>query len=141
MYLALTMDLMDSQDDPGKMEMMKIEMTKKTLQTGLISFMESFIRLTSLTFAPRQPPIPFFFLSPISQHSPRQQISLRRTLLHSTPPTLTQMTTPSPLSQYKQKLTTLTSSRSSSGYKILDDQMASLMQNMLPSCSIVWISS
>jgi hypothetical protein len=38
---------------------------------------------------PRQPLIPFPFLSPISQLSPRQQISVRRTLAHSAPLTPT----------------------------------------------------
>jgi hypothetical protein len=87
--LAPTMDLMDSQDDPGKMEIMKTEMTKKASQTGLTNFMDSYIRLMSSTFAPYQHLIPFPFLSPISQHSPRQQISVRRTLLCLTPPTPT----------------------------------------------------
>jgi hypothetical protein len=62
-YLVPTMDPMDSQDDRSKMEIMKIEMMKKTSQTGLISSTDSFIRLISLTFAPRQPLIPFPFLS------------------------------------------------------------------------------
>jgi hypothetical protein len=35
------MDLTDSQEGPGKMEMMKIEMTKKTSQIGLTNFMDS----------------------------------------------------------------------------------------------------
>jgi hypothetical protein len=51
------------------------------------------------------------------------------------------MTTHSPLGQCKQKLMTLTSSRFSSGCKILDNRTASLMQSIQPSCSIVWIFS
>jgi hypothetical protein len=81
------MDPMDY--NPGKMEMMKIEMMKKTSRTGLTNFMDSFIRLTSSTFAPCQPPIPFPFLSPVFQHSPKQQISVRRTLPCLTPRTPT----------------------------------------------------
>jgi hypothetical protein len=46
------MDLMDSQDGPSKMEMMKTEMMKKTLQTGLTNFMDSSTKLTLSTFAP-----------------------------------------------------------------------------------------
>jgi hypothetical protein len=38
------------------------------------------------------------------------------------------------------KVDDFASSKYSSGYKILDDRMASLMQSMQPSCSIVWIS-
>jgi hypothetical protein len=72
------MDPTDSQDGPGELEMKKTEMMKKTLQTGLTNFMDSFIRLTSSTFASRQPPISFPILSPISQLSSRQQISVRR---------------------------------------------------------------
>jgi hypothetical protein len=34
MSLAPTMDPTDFQDDPGKLEMMKTEMTKKNLQIG-----------------------------------------------------------------------------------------------------------
>jgi hypothetical protein len=60
------MDLTDSQEGPGKMEMKKMEMTKKTSQIGLTNFMHSCIKLMSLTFTPRQPPIPFLFLSCIS---------------------------------------------------------------------------
>jgi hypothetical protein len=80
------MDPMDSQEGPSKIEMMNTEMIKKSPWTGLINFMDSCIRLMSSTFAPRQPPIPFPFLSPVSQLSPRQQISVRRTLPCSTPP-------------------------------------------------------
>jgi hypothetical protein len=47
---------------------------------------------------------------------------------------------PSPLGQCKQKSTTLAFSKSSSGYKILDDQTASLRQSMQLSCDIVQIS-
>jgi hypothetical protein len=46
------MDLTDSQDSPGKLEMMKTEMMKKTLQIGLTNFMDSSSKLTLLTFAP-----------------------------------------------------------------------------------------
>jgi hypothetical protein len=45
--------------------MMKTEMTKKTSRIGLISSIDSFIRLTSSTLAPCQPPILFPFLSPV----------------------------------------------------------------------------
>jgi hypothetical protein len=86
MYLVPTMDPMDSQEGPSKMEIMNTEMTKKSPRTGLINFMDSCIRLMSSIFAPCQPPIPFPFLSPVSQLLPRQQISVRRTLLCSTPP-------------------------------------------------------
>jgi hypothetical protein len=72
------MDLMDSQEGHSKLEMKKTKMTKKNSQIGLITFMDSCIRLMSSTFAPHQPPIPFPFLSPIFQLSPRQQISVRR---------------------------------------------------------------
>jgi hypothetical protein len=47
------------------------------------------------------------------------------------------MTIYSPLGQHRQKLMTFASSRYSSGYKILDDWMASLTQSMQPSCGIV----
>jgi hypothetical protein len=83
------MDPMDSQDDPGKIEMMKTEMTKKNLQIGLITFMDSFIRLMSSTFTPHQPLIPFPFLSPVFQLSSKQQILVRRTIVCLAPPTLT----------------------------------------------------
>jgi hypothetical protein len=72
------MDPMDFQDNPGKLEMMKTEMTKKNSWIGLITFTDSYIRLTSSTFAPHQPLIPFPFLSHIFQLSPKQQISVRR---------------------------------------------------------------
>jgi hypothetical protein len=68
------MDPIDFQDSPSKIEMMKTEMTNKTLRTGLTKFMDSYIRLTSLTFTPHQPLIPFPFLSPVFQHLPKQQM-------------------------------------------------------------------
>jgi hypothetical protein len=130
MSLVPTIDLTDSQEDPGKIEMKKAWMTKKTSQTGLISFMDSYIRLTLRTFTPCKPPIPFSFLSPIFQLLPRQQISVRRTIALSAQQTPTWMTTYLPLSQHKQKSTTLTSSKFFKGCKIWDNQMASLMQSM-----------
>jgi hypothetical protein len=72
------MDPMDSQDDPGKLEMKKTKMMKKTLWIALITFMDSYIRLMSSTFTSCQSLIPFPFLSPVFQLSPRQQISVRR---------------------------------------------------------------
>jgi hypothetical protein len=72
------MDPTDSQDGPGKLEMKKTEMTKKTSWTGLTNFMDSSTKLMSSTFTSQQPPIPLPFLSPVSQHSPKQQISVRR---------------------------------------------------------------
>jgi hypothetical protein len=60
------------------LEIKKTEMTKKTSRIGLTSSMDSFIRLMLSTLAPRQPPIPFPFLSPVSRLSSRQQISVRR---------------------------------------------------------------
>jgi hypothetical protein len=83
------MDPTDFQDDPGKLEMKKTVMMKKNSQIGLFTFIDSYIILTSLTFTPHQPPIPFPFLSPIFQLSPRQQISVRRTLVHLAPLTST----------------------------------------------------
>jgi hypothetical protein len=74
------MDPTDSQEDPSKMEMKKKEIMKKTSQIGLTNFMDSCIRLTSLTFVFHQPAIAFPFLSPIFQLLPRQQISVRRTI-------------------------------------------------------------
>jgi hypothetical protein len=50
MYLVPTMDLTDSQEDPGKMEMKKTEMMKETLWIGLTNFMDSCIKLMSSTF-------------------------------------------------------------------------------------------
>jgi hypothetical protein len=78
------MDPTDFQDDPGKLEMKKTEMMKKNSWIGLITFMDSYIKSMSSTFAPHQPPIPFPFLSPIFQLSPRQQISVRRKLARPT---------------------------------------------------------
>jgi hypothetical protein len=69
MYLVSTIDLTDSQESPGKMEMMKTEMTKKTLWTGLTNFMDSYIRLMSSIFVPTSDSLPF--LSPIFQLLPR----------------------------------------------------------------------
>jgi hypothetical protein len=83
MYLVPTMDSTDSQEDLGKMEMKKTEITKKTSWIGSTNFMDSCIRLMSSTLASRQPPIPFPFLSPIFQLSPRQQISVGETLVLS----------------------------------------------------------
>jgi hypothetical protein len=74
------MDPMDSQEDPSKMEIKKTESMKKNSWIGLITFMDSYIKSTLSTFTPRQPPIPFPFLSPVFQLSPRQQISVRRTI-------------------------------------------------------------
>jgi hypothetical protein len=53
--------------------MKKTEMTKKNLWIGLITFMDSYIKSMSLTLTSRQPPIPFPFLFPVFQLSPRQQ--------------------------------------------------------------------
>jgi hypothetical protein len=78
MYLAPTMDPMDFQDNPGKLEMGKTEMTKKNSRIGLITSMDSYIKSTSSTFTPCQPSIPFPFLSPVFQLSPRQQILVWR---------------------------------------------------------------
>jgi hypothetical protein len=80
MSLVPTMNPMDPQEDPSKLEMKKTEMTKKNSWIGLITFMDSYIKSTLSTFTSRQPLIPFPFLSPIFQLSPTQQISVRRTI-------------------------------------------------------------
>jgi hypothetical protein len=60
------MDPTDYQEDLGKMEMKKTEITKKTSQIGLTNFMDSCIRLTLSILTSCQPLIPFPFLFPIS---------------------------------------------------------------------------
>jgi hypothetical protein len=65
------MDPTDSQEGHGKLEMKKTKMTKKNSQIGLITFMDSCIRLTLSTFAPPPTsdslPLPFPCISTLTQ--------------------------------------------------------------------------
>jgi hypothetical protein len=58
------MDLTDSQEDLGRMEVKKTEMTKKTSCIGLTNFVDSCIRLMSSTLASCQPPNSLFLPFP-----------------------------------------------------------------------------